>query len=290
MGIACAPRPLRAAELYTLNVSGPGNLLRVDAANGIATPLATESLGEGSWNGLSSSPTNSNILFAVNNPRPATLDDPQFSRLARIDLAGGTANLFPFFDTDVLGHTDVFSSALAISSLEPGVAVVAGFDGEFPPNRILWKVDLSNGEALGRAVPTQDSTGLESLTYSLDGTTLFGADTDGRLVKVDAETGGITAVGDPGLSNFISGLAFRPDDGTLFAIDAFRADRLVTLDHLTGEFLSEVGPLGITGPEGLAFAPEPLATGLLMWGVVLGTGFFRRRMGSAQSRLAPVEP
>jgi WD40 repeat protein len=257
-----------AATLYTLNVNGPGNLLRVDTTTGAATSVAPElSLGPGSWNGLSTWPSDSSVLVAVNNPRPATFDDPQFSRLSRIDAATGAATLLPLFDGSVLGSEQVFSSALAISPLAPNVAVVIGADRSFPPQSLIWTADVDTGAVLTAAQPL--STRIESLTFAPDGVTLFGADQQGQLVNIDPNTAEVTLVGDPGLSNFITGLAFRPGDGTLFAIDGGSSDRLVILNPLDGSVVANVGPLGIIGPEGLAFIPEPSSLVGLAFGVLL---------------------
>jgi hypothetical protein len=257
-----------AAELFTLNVSGAGNLLRVDQQTGAATPLAPEdSLGPGSWSGLSASATDSSVLYAVNNPLPPNLDAPQFSHLARIDLTTATASLFPAFDTGELGYENVFSSALAISPLDPDIAVVAGFDRSFPPQRLLWTADVRTGQVRGPGI--EIASNLAALTFGPDGVTLYGTDSDGQLLTVNPDTGDATVVGDPGLSNFLTGLAFHPQDGTLFATEGFREDRLVILDASSGSLVTEIGPLGIPGPEGLAFVPEPGALALLLVGLPL---------------------
>ena len=89
-------------------------------------------------------------------------------------------------------------------------------------------------------------------------------------MNVDSDTAEVTLVGDPGLTDFVTGLAFRPADGVLFAIDGLRRDRLVILNPLNGALVADVGPLGILGPEGLAFVPEPATITVLWWTLVLG--------------------
>ncbi len=247
---------LEASTLYTMNVQGNGNFLSVNQETGLATALDPDgSLGLGSWNGLTSVPGQSDILFAVNNPRPATIDDPQFSRLASIDPATGDATLFPLFDMETLGRPEVFSTAIAVSVLDTAVAVVAGFDRSEVGTRVLWKVSLETGEVLGPAVMIEDGEKISAMTYSLDGSTLYGTGEDGQLVTIDPDTGDLTEIGDPGLQNSLEGLAFRPSDGALFAINAQSVDRLVILDPEDGSFVSELGRLEILGPEGLAFLP-----------------------------------
>jgi len=282
----CAPGSLaEAAPLYTLNVAGTGNLLLVDTVSGAASPVAPDrSLGPGSWNGLSSWPTDSNIVFAVNNPRPARFEDPQFSRLSRIDLTSGTATLFPHFDSDVLGSPEIFSLGVAISPLEPNIAVVVGVDRGIPPTNMMFRVDVTTGVVLDTAVRIDGASRIESLTFGPDGTTLFGTDDDGRLVNLDPDTAQITIVGDPELTDFITGLAFRPSDGALFAIDGLRQDRLVILDPLNGTLVANVGRLGIIGPEGLAFVPEPSTITFLWWGTLIMSGIYPRRRGDALRR------
>ncbi len=277
--------PAEASPLYTLNVAGTGNLLLVDTASGAAAPVAPDrSLGPGSWNGLSSWPTDSNIVFAVNNPRPARFEDPQFSRLSRIDLASGTATLFPHFDSDVLGSPEVFSLGVAISPLDPNIAVVVGVDRRIPPTNMMFRVDVTTGAVLDTALQINDASRIESLTFSPDGATLFGTDDDGRLVNLDPDTAQITIVGDPELTDFVTGLAFRPSDGALFAIDGLRQDRLVILDPASGTLVADVGPLGIVGPEGLAFVPEPSTMTFLWWGTLIVSGTYLRRRGDAFRR------
>lgn len=246
-----------ANTLYTLNVTG--ELLTVNTETGFTTPIFT-ALGAGSWSGLSASPIESNVLFAINNPRPLTLADPQFSRLARINLDDGAVALFPFFDTKILGSPNVFSSGIAISPSEPNVAIVTGSDSGFPPQPYLYRVDTATGEVLESAKPLVNIGRVESLTFGSDGTTLYGANQDGELVKFDPQSAEASFAGDPQLTNFLTGLAFEPDEGELFAIDGLGNDRLVRLDPLTGAVVETIGPLGIKGPEGLAFVSEMINT------------------------------
>ena len=245
--------PAQASTLYTLNVTG--ELLSVDQETGATSQLAA-GLGVGSWSGLAASPIDANVLFTINNPRPPTLDDTQFSRLARIDLDTGQLTLFPLFDGDALGRPDIFSSGIAISPNEPDVAIVSGSDVEFPPQPFLYRVDTVTGQVLEPAKPLANVRRIESLTFGLDGTTLYGTNQDGALVTIDPQTAAATIVGDPGLTDFLTGLAFHPDDGSLFAINGLRRDHLVTLDASSGALVKDVGALGITGPEGLAFVAD----------------------------------
>ena len=250
-----------AEELFVLDTSDdPGvvntlkSLFVVNQQTG-ATTLAIEELGRGSWMGLTAAQTEGRVLYAVQNPRPLTFDDPKFSRLARIDVDAAEVTLFPFFDWDVLGFGDGHATGVAISPSDPTIAIVVGGDLGIPPTSFVWEVNAETGEVLGPARELINIRRIESVTFNLDGTTLYGTNQDGHLVTVDLETATATVVGDPGLSLSITGLAFHPDTGDLFAVDGRLADRLVRLNPNDGSTMAVIGPLGIKGPEGLAFLP-----------------------------------
>lgn len=244
-----------ASTLYTLEVSG--SVLEVDQETGLATPIL-QGLAPGSWSGLAASPGNRNELFALYNPTPPTFDDPQFSGLSRIDLSNGTATLLPFFSAEDLGLNDeIFSTGIAISAGAPDQAIVIGSTAKkIPPVPLIWTVDLFSGRVVEPARPLSNVSRLESLTFGPDGTSLFAANQDGELVSINKQSAEVTLIGDPDLSLSLSGLAFRPEDQTLFAIDARREDKLVILDPADGRHLATLGKLGIAGPEGLAFVPS----------------------------------
>lgn len=248
----------RAATLYTTNASGVENLFVVDIATGATSPApqVTE-LGFDTFNGLSSVPGDSSVLYALNNPRPAVFEDPQTSRLARIDLATGEVTLFPLFDESTLGFAEPFSHAIAISQKDKSKAIVAGVATRERRERYLWEIDLTDGSVIGPAIRIPDERGLRSLTYGLEGETLYGMDFEGNLVTADHVTGTLSTVGDPGLSDFVEGLAFHPFSGELYAVNGQFSDALLILDPNDGSVLQQVGPLGIPGPEGLAFVPIP---------------------------------
>lgn len=249
ISVACAA----ADQLYTLNVAG--TLLTVDQESGATTPVI-EGLAAGSWNGLSAQPQLDHVLFALHNPRPPTFDDPRFSRLSRIDLVTGESTLFPFFASEQLGVDEVFSSGLAISPLAPDLGIVTGNDFGIPPQPYIWSVSLETGEVVDAARPLTGIRRIEALTFDAMGT-LYGTNQDGELVTIDQDMAEASVVGSAGLTSFLTGISFRDGDDTLFAINAQREDELVTLDGETGSFIATVGDLGIGGPEGLAFLPEP---------------------------------
>ncbi len=243
-----------------------GNLRTVNQSTGFSTPVSGDP-SRVSFNGLTPRPGDDLFLYGVHNTATA-------SALVKVNRLTAETTTLPFFSEGTIGFPEPFSTAIAISPLDPNVAVVTGFNGDRDsPNRgeeFIWHVDVDSGVALGPGVPT---TPLIALTYDLEGTTLFGAEMTGflsvdsaQLVTVDASTGTTTPIGNPGLSRSIQGLAFRPEDGVLFAIDAEASDNLVTLDANTGALISVVGNLGVRGPEGLAFLreiPEPTALGML---------------------------
>ncbi len=253
-----------ASALFAVNASGLGNFVAVDQASGGSTAVDPNvSLGASAWAGLATVPGGDPaVAFALQNPPPPVFGVPPTSRLARIDTRTGTATLFPLFDVGVLGSPGPVSTGMAMSPLEPNVATVVAFEFDPPGERLLFKVSLDTGEVLGPAMILPQRTAINALAYSLDGLTLYATDAVGALSTLNPTTGVLTKIGDPaGLSNFINGLAFRPEDGTLFAIDAGLNDRLVTLNPVTGELISIVGRLGIAGPAGLTFA-EPEAPAL----------------------------
>jgi len=260
------------STLYTLNVNGKGNILRVDPSTGTTTAINPSiGLGAGSWSGLAADFNDPGFLFGLNNPRPPMFEDPQTSRLARIDLSTGEAELLPLFDTQTLGFSQPFSTGLAVSPLNPDVAIVVGWDRPEPRVRILWKVNTQTGEVLGPAIPIEGQLRLESLTVGPDGETFYATNQLGELVTLNSDTGKVTAIGSPGLSDFLTGLVFRPEDNTLLAIDGESRDQLVQLDAATGKLLKVLGPLGIQGPEGLAVIPTPEPSTVVL--LLLGSGF-----------------
>jgi hypothetical protein len=251
-----------ASALVATNVSGLGNFLVVDQATGKATSVDPETgLGPDSWAGLASVPGGDPAyVYALQNPTPEEFGDPPTSRLVKINSATGIPSPFPLFDVDILGSPGPTSTALAINPLNPNVATVVAFEFESPGDRLLFKVSLATGEVLGPALVLPQRTAIRALTYSPDGRTLYASDAQGALATLNEMTGVLTTVGDPaGLSNFINGLAFRPEDGALFAIDAGLNDRLVQLNPATGALISVIGPFGITGPAGLTFVDTPVS-------------------------------
>lgn len=240
----------RGQSLYTLNVTG--ELYEIDIATG-ATNEVLGDLGIHSWSGLASAPGSTDSIYALHNPRPTTLEDPQFSRIVKLDVAAEMVTTFPFFDAASLGVGDVFSTGIAISPLAPEAAVLVGNDRSFPPIPHIWTVDLATGAVLDEARPLSEALRIESLTYSHDGSMLLATNQIGELVTIDFETAEVTPVGDPGLTKSITGIVINPANGQLLAIDGQGQDDLVVLDPSFGTLIREIGALGITGPEGLAF-------------------------------------
>lgn len=248
-----------ASALVVTNVTGTGNFRVVDQETGAATSVDPDlPLGPDSWAGLAAAPGNSQFVYALQNPTPLHFGDPPTSRLAKIDTATGEATLFPLFDVSVLGSPGPTSTAIAISPLDPAVATVVAFEFEAPGERLLFDVSLETGEVLGPAMILPQRTAIRAITYSPDGQTLYATNDVGALATLNPTTGVLTTIGDPaGLSSFINGLAFRPEDGLLYAIDAGLNDRLVTLNPANGSLIEIIGQFGISGPAGLAFvSPE----------------------------------
>lgn len=205
-------------------------------------------------------PGDSGHLYGVINSRVAS------ARLARIDVRTGHYDLYPIFDSSSLGMSKAFADGIAVSSANPDVAVVTGFDSDVTSStyaeHFVWTIDLNGGSVLTSGVLMSAKVGV--ITFTLDGTRVFGADENGRLVTLDPDTGMSQVIGDPGLSDYIEGLSFRPSDGMLFAIDGYTADNLVILDPLNGSLVATLGSLHVGGAHGLAFlVPEPATVFLL---------------------------
>ena len=262
---------VEAVELYVLNTSRQQDptLRRVDLATGATEPVAEDqTLEVGSWSGLTSVPGLDNHVYAIHNP-PTPLGDSQQSHLVKIRTTDGAVTNFPFFDTEALGVGAVFGTGIAVSPLNPNVATVSGFE-LFGP-KFLFEVDLSSGAVLGPSVEIASGERLESLTYSLDGHTLYAADDDGRINTVNTETGELDLLLDPDLTDFLTGMAFHPDDGAFYLIDGFNRDRLLMTPSLGTADFTTLGHMGISGPEGLAFVsiPEPVTCGGLLAGLLV---------------------
>jgi hypothetical protein len=244
--IALVEAAARPGDFNLYMTENGGTLRRVDQATGATTVVGN--LGINSIDGLSNRPGDTTSIYGVYYLPLGP------SGLARINLRTGEATPFPVFDGSILGISNSLATAVAISPAAPNIAVVAGSDINNANHFYIWKVDVDTGLVLGAAVPTTDW--LLDLTYSLDGSVLYGTNDNGQLVTVNSDTGVVTLVGDPRLSDFIEGLAFRPSDGELFAIDAFDRDRLVRLDPTNGNVLEVIGELGVVGPYGLVFIPS----------------------------------
>lgn len=238
-----------AATLATLYMGEvPGALHKVNKATGGTTLVGSHGTG-GSATGLTGRASEPGVFYGMQ----ATSGAGSNSRLLRIDIGSGSATPFGLLDEAVLGFPQPFATAIAISPAAPDVAIVAGFNADFDDphagDDFIWEVDVATGKALGAAVPT---LGIHALTYSPDGSTLYGT-VGSSLVKVNPYTGLTGTIGDTGLSDFLEGLAFDPTTGALYAIDAFFTDKLVILDPNDGSVVTTVGPLGLVGPTGLAF-------------------------------------
>ena len=259
---AAGTSPLRGTLLYTADTAmidfAPPELWTVDSLTGEATPWPQpENLGPGSWNGLAVRTTEPGVIYAVNNPRPPVFEDPQTSRLARVDAATGSVTFFPLYDEAELGFPEPFTTSIAVKPGDTGTAYAAGFATRLADQRYLWQVDLATGAVLGPAVQIPDHTAIRAMTFDPTGETLWGADDAGRVFTINADTGELAVVGDTGLAGSIEGLEFDPFSGRLLAIEAGNGDRMVELDPQTGEVLESIGKLGIRGPEGLVFLTTP---------------------------------
>jgi PEP-CTERM motif len=282
------------APLYLNDVQGALRL--VDPSTGASTlvgEFGTAVPGaRSSYTGLAARPDGSS-LYTLRESRFTGAPDVTFeTSLIAIDPATGSGTAFPRFDVAALGmilpdglteRSGVGYLGIAISPSHPDVAVVLGTDvylDFLTTIPYLWTVDLDTGLPLGSAIRLPQH--VRALAYGPDGTTLYGAVSayhePGTIVTVDPILGTLKTVGSAGplVSEFITGLAFDPADGTLYASDGYENDRLVTLDPVTGAAIEVIGPLGIPGPEGIAFLPVPEPSTALLLGLGLA-GLVRRR-------------
>jgi hypothetical protein len=274
---ACGCLAASPAALYTRNSSA---LYSLNPSNGNASLIGFSNQNE-SVEDLTSRAAEQDILYGAENQgnlNPGV-------KLVKINRHTGAQLDGPLFDESALGFPGPFATGIAISPANPAVAIVTGFDAAgpflFPSSpsptygqQFIWKIDVATGIVISPGVETQR---IGPLTFNRDGSLLYSVDSDGRLVTVDPNSGAITLIGDPGLTNFIEGLAFRPNDGRLFAIDGGTSDDLVVLDPATGAFVGKVGDLTLGGAHGLAFnLPEPSAI-ILFALVSSGILFLRRR-------------
>ena len=92
----------------------------------------------------------------------------------------------------------------------------------------LYIVDPSTGAGTLVGFP---GSGMHSLAWSLDGTTLYGVEF-GTFGTIDATTGVFSAIANEG--DFVHGMDFQPGTGTLYAIIGRFSPSLYTLDPATG--------------------------------------------------------
>jgi List-Bact-rpt repeat protein len=230
--------PVASFESTFYMTENQGTLRKLNESTAASTVIGN--IGGSDIAGLTNRPGDMEYVYGVG-----------YTGLVKIDTQTGIGTYLPSFDESVLGISQTTAFGIAISPSSPDVAVISGFSVGDPHHYFLWTVDVETGAVLGPAIPTTEW--IYELAYNLDGSILYGTNDSGQLVTVDASTGVVSLVGDPGLSDFMEGLAFRPSDGTLFAIDAFDQDRLVKLDPSNGSLIEIVGNLGVAGPYGLAF-------------------------------------
>lgn len=105
----------------------------------------------------------------------------------------------------------------------------------------------------------------DSQTDTLYGVTMSGS----SLVRIDLADASQTLIGTEGGIGTVEGLAFSPDNGSLYAVLLGGSPMLASIDPLDGT----VSPIGSTGTEhfisGLAFTPEPGSLAFLLLGTVL---------------------
>ena len=201
----------------------PADLWSVDLLTGETTLWPTpDALGPGSWNGLSVRTTEPGVVYAAQNPRAPLFDDPQTSRLARVDTATGSVTMFPLYDEATLGFEQPFTTSIAVRPGETDVAYVSGSAVRIG-QRYLWQVDLETGEVAGPAVRIPEDVSITAMTFDPTGETLWGADRDGRVFTIDPETAALEVVAETE-GETIEGLEFDPYTGRLYYIEGLLRD------------------------------------------------------------------
>jgi len=260
-----------ASDLSGINSGGDGKLfLSVSQVDGSTTTISNLASGR-SYAGLAARPGSTGFLYTTSSTGtifPCVSE----TRLEKISVGSGAYSPVADIDQAALGLPADYTleaTAIAISPNSPSTATLAGvaFHTSCDPLAYIFSVDLDTGAVLAPAVPLAES--IESLTYSLDGATLYGGVgccSVAKLVTVDPATGVITDITSGTPPPAITGLSFRPEDGALFATIGWLSDELVTISTSAGTVDSVLGPMGVLGPHGLAFRDTQSVPAMTPWG------------------------
>lgn len=237
---------------------------RVDPTDGSVETIATLSPDRFDY-GLTTWPPGSRQLVTlsyIETPGPGLFEYCiEGQRFERIDTATGAVDTVLDLDPVALGLPEgmqLVPFTFAISSLEPDVAVVAGFlfpigCGQLGTNIVhqLFFVDLDTGEPARPPValsPNELTYHPSALAFSPEGVLFASFDSGGHepLGTIDPETGEIHEIAG---SAAVGALAFQPATNALFAYlydsDVGQA-AVVVLDPASG---TVTATLASTGPD-----------------------------------------
>lgn len=215
--------------------------------------------------GLAARPGEPDFLY-YGSEVSAVLPGPLFvntPRLEKIEIATGVRTAYPDITAADLGlpadYVHLLIKGLSISPDDPDTVVVAlsalvGDLISMPPHTFLMFLDADTGLEVAPEIESISLFTVTSLAFSLDGSTLY-AGRQRRLATVDTATGAVTNISMADLPEDLAGIAFDPDDATLFGVIAGLADELVTISIADGTIESTRGFTGALGPTGLAFVP-----------------------------------
>lgn len=214
--------------LYASDI-GADQLLRLNTSSGTATVIGTGfGAGYGDIEGLAFDPV-ALTLYGINtdpvgnNPRLVTVNTTSgiaspVGAVLREDLRGALA-----FDTE---RRRLYGA-----------------------DRLgLLRLDTSNGR--GSSIGQLGFDQLDDIAYNPASGVLYGVVSDsdgGKLITIDLATGTATPVGSLGISCCVDGLAFKPSNGALYALDTATGN-LLSINVNTGA-ASVVGP--VTGFDGV---------------------------------------
>lgn len=184
------------------------------------------------------------VSFAIgalafdNSGRLFGIDLTSLAQLYEIDPATGAANPIGPIDLGIL-----FEGALAFVG-----DTLYGADQGSSAKAFTFTIDTATGA--GSLIGSGEARDINDMTY--DGVTLYATDGLGNTFgAIDPETGGYSAIGDPGVDvGDIGGLAADPSDGAVYASFEDGGFYLVDTDTGAARLIGDT-----VANYGLAFAP-----------------------------------
>lgn len=163
--------------------------------------------------------------------------------------------------------TLALSSPVEALAIHPTTSIFIGVSGSD-----LVEINPVTGNVTVIA-PLSPSIAVESITFDNAGI-LYGVG-DNSFFSIDSANAAVNVISDSVPMNSSTGLAVRPEDGTMFLAAIDGAYNLYTIDAATG-IRTLVGPT-VLRPSGLAFTtvPEPTTWGALVLASVAGLWRFR---------------